>query len=123
MKMKAASWSDLWTSSTFYVFAVLYGQILSLFLPFFTTKIFAIYMILITIYGIWIRKIRYRLTAIASVLLGIYFILRYVFDLREVISYVYASAIVIIFAALYIENTETNFSINFKKINQYKIDS
>ena len=108
MKMKAASWSDLWTSSTFYVFAVLYGQILSLFLPFFTTKIFAIYMILITIYGIWIRKIRYRLTAIASVLLGIYFILRYVFDLREVISYVYASAIVIIFAALYIENTETN---------------
>jgi len=119
MKMKAASWSDLWTSSTFYVFAVLYGQILSLFLPFFTTKIFAIYMILITIYGIWIRKIRYRLTAIASVLLGIYFILRYVFDLREVISYVYASAIVIIFAALYIENTETNFSINSKKINQY----
>lgn len=119
MKIRIKSCTNIWCSSIFYIFAVLYGQILGLFLPVSITKIFVLYLILIAVYGICSNKIKYGWITILSIIIGINFVIRYFLELKEVFTYVYSASIVIFFATLYINNTETiSCSLNYKKINR-----
>ncbi len=103
----------------FYIFGVLYLQVMELILPFSVTKI--VFLVLLMIVAINILKKRYKadLFFYLIVLAGIIYLYIYLSTFNELISYVYPPVIVAAISALALDNSPKNAAyINWRNINK-----
>lgn len=119
MKIKIKSITNIWKCSSLYIFIVLFSQLLGIFIPVCITKVFVLYLLMMTMLGMAKINISFNWDILIFSLCGFFFCITYYLFLREVFSYVYPAVIVMLFAYLYLCNYNTiRKSINIKVINR-----
>lgn len=104
----------------FYIFSVLYLQIIELALPFSITKF--ILMIVLMVLAINILRKKYKAGALVFLtsLVGSLYLCIYFFTFREIISYVYPPVMVAAIGSLLLDNSQKNMDcIRWDSINKF----
>lgn len=103
----------------FYIFGVLYLQIIELILPFSLTKFVFLFVLLVISINVLKKKYKTNALFFLIALAGIIYFCIYVSTLREIISYVYPPIMVAAISSLTLENFPKDMAcINWKSINK-----
>lgn len=119
MRVKVKDLTNIWKCSSLYIFMVLFGQLSGIFIPVSITKVFVLYLLMMTVLGMAENNIVFNLPVLVFALCGFAFCITYFIFFREIFSYVYPGVIVLLFAYLYLCNYSTvRESVNLDAINK-----
>lgn len=110
MKIRISKKPDILQIMTFYIFGVLYLQILGMWLPFSITKPLVLVLLVQLFVGIVNRSIKASLVALSTVVVGVIYFLYYILKVREIVSYVYPAIIVSAIALLLADNLSNSLA-------------
>ncbi len=103
----------------FYLFGVLYLQIIELILPFTLTKFVFLIVLMVILINILKKKFKANMSIFLITLGGIIYLGIYLFTLKEIISYVYPPIMIAIISSLLLENSPLYMKcINWNSINK-----
>lgn len=97
----------IWNNVVFYIFAVLFTQMIEIFIPFSITKIFILYLLIISVVGILNSRIKVKQHIYFFVLCALSYILLYLTEFSAVFSYVYPFWIVLYISLIMLDNLES----------------
>lgn len=119
MKIKINKVNNIMDSVIFYIFGVLYLQIVELFLTVSITKFLVLWLLISITYIIVIKRKRVKGTIGISFLFGMFYLVYYFFNLRAIFTYVYPAVIVVIMGLIIIDDRSAQIEhFNWKNINK-----
>ena len=104
MKIKKKDLYRLWPASTFYIFMVLYVQVLEVLLPFSVTKFFVLLLLISILVGVVKKTISIDKSFVSAAIVFLFFLFFYYVYKKELFSFVYPGVIVVLYACLLLAN-------------------
>lgn len=112
--------SNIMQCLVFYIFGVLYMQIIEFCLPYTVTKFFLLALILLVMYGSIKGVIKLRYYVLGASIVGVFYLLIYFLSIRYIFSYVYPPIIIAVFSLIMVDNLPKEVNCyNWEKIDRF----